>query len=204
MRWNELIDLAQEAWYQRDLNKAQMHLLKALEILQPFGNKDVRLIPNLELLTELLLKQEKIITVEPYLVRLLDAQISQPNVSKMAIAKTLQRLAEVSYYQLAYAKAIGFGERALAILIETLGRNRLEIVEASHKLAGYYRASGNSARAETYYKQSLAGLAQAGEQGYSFGATLLRSYASFLQSMHRGDEAEHLLMFAAPGPVVVR
>ncbi len=201
MQWYEFIDLAQEAWYQRDLGKSEIFLLQALELLEPCGNSDPRLLPTLELLTELLLKQEKILAAEPLLQRLLDAQTHQRNVSNLAIAKTLQRLAEVAYYQLIYSRAIGFGLRSLTALTELLGNNREEVADAAHKLAIYYRAAGNYDQAEIYYKQSIAIVARAGDGSKS--GLVLRSYASFLQAMHRGEEAEHLMFCASAVAVSV-
>lgn len=195
MQWYELIDLAQEAWYQRNLGKSEQLLRQALELLEPCGNSDARLLPNLELLTELLLKQEKILAAEPLLHRLLDAQTHQPNVGKLAIAKTLQRLADVSYYQLFYSRAISFGLRRLTALTELLGNNREEIADATHKLAIYCRAAGNYEQSEFYYKQSINIVARSGDGDKS--GLLLRSYASFLQAMHRDEEAEHLMFCAS-------
>ncbi len=204
MQWHELIDQAQESWTKRDLKLSEMRLFEALKLLESTGNTyDTRLLPTLELLTELLLRQEKIITANPLLLKLLDAQMRLPNVSKLSVAKTLQRLAEVSHYQLFHARAISFGSRALAIFIEVFGKNSVEVAESAHKLAIYHQAFGQNDLAESYYKQSVSSLAQAKDGGCANAGTLLKSYAAFLQTMHRSEEAQHLIYCAATTAVAM-
>lgn len=184
MQWHELIDLAQESWITRDLVASELRLFEALKLLEGVGaNNDRRILSTLELLTELLIKQGKVKQAEPYLYRLLDAQLRLTGVAKLSLAKTLQRLGEIAFFKADYSKAINFGFRSLAVLVEELGSNRLEVAEASHKLAQYYQASGNSYQADVYYKKSVASFAQAKDGDCRDARILFQSYATFLQTV---------------------
>lgn len=188
MQWYELIDLAQDAWSRRDLKASELRLFDALHLLNGAESyNDRRIVPTLELLTELLIRQGKLREAEPHLYRLLDAQMRLPNVRQLSIALTLQRLAEAAYYQLLYARAINLESRALTIYMELVGSNRLEVAESAHRLARYYQAAGQQVQADICFKQSVASFAQAKDGDCASAKLLIESYSAFLQTMQNED-----------------
>ena len=164
--------------------KAEPLYKRALAIREKdLGPNHPQLAPSLSNLALLRYKQGRYPEAEPLYRRALEIQEKSLGPDHPDVGQSLNGLAQVFHGQDRYAEAEPLYKRALAIREKALGPNHPDISQSLNNLGTLYDDHGRYAEAEPLHKRAL--------------AITLISYATYLRSMHRADQAESLEALAA-------
>lgn len=183
---------ADKAVQQGNLPVAEYLLWEALKLAEYFGPESAQVMDTAQRLGDILLRQSKFQDAEDLLLRLAQMLGSATGSGAAANAETLLKLAELYYAQGKYEQAEPFGLRALRTYETMYGNGHIKTCRIAGNVAYIFHAQNKTREAEELYKRAISAKTKDGRFDAE-SLNIIRSYSSLLISMHREEEASHMM-----------
>lgn len=192
MSWQQQMKSVDKAMHQGNLQAAEYLLWDALKMAEQFGPQSSHLTETAQRLGDVLLRQSKFKDAEDLLLRLAQMQGGETVNAAVNTAETLLKLAELYYAQGKYSQAEPFGMRALRCYESTYGESHVQTCRVAGNVAYIFHAQDKGREAEELYKRAIAAKTKLGKYDAE-ALNVIRSYSALLISMHREEEAKHMM-----------
>ncbi len=154
-----LTDLGSVSIRREEFPKAQAHFERALEVLETeFGEYDFELIRPLDGLATALHGQGELALALKHRTRSLEIRQrlqGERHPAAVAMASTMAKMAAVFYEQRDYPQARRYLDKAIPVLVQTLGANHRELAAPHNSLAAVFAEQGDYERAESESREAI-------------------------------------------------
>ncbi len=196
MSWQKKLAAADEAVRFGDLDLGFSLLSEALQEAKKYGSDSVGLAKVHEHLAMLEMLQKK---PNQALINLqMTLKIKEANYpsNHIEIAKTLTKLCDIYGNMGDLKNTEPLLERLYLVHKSLYGEGHVETATTAHHLALLYHAVGKRDKAELLYKIALYTKTRCFGAENQQVAMILSDYATLLNELHRGEEADHLMACA--------
>jgi tetratricopeptide (TPR) repeat protein len=133
--WREHIELTKQLVQLRDLDRAELNCLKALELAESFKPDDRRQGVSIELLSEILFQKKKYALCAPFLIRLLEMYKRCLGPSHLDTGTIIHNIAMLYHDWGKHADADKFYLEAIRVKSQSLGKDHKDVTALTAQYA---------------------------------------------------------------------